>query len=40
MGKKNKKKDTSGVVYSTNQNYDYSYNDELEEKTLHQMSRI
>jgi len=34
MGKKNKKKDISGVVYSTNQNYDYSYDDELEEETL------
>ena len=29
--KKNKKKDISGVVYSTNQNYDYSYDDEQEE---------
>ena len=34
MGKKNKKKDISGVVYSTNQNYDYSYDDEQEEETL------
>ena len=34
MWEKNKKKDTSGVVYSTNQNYEYSYNNELEEKTL------
>lgn len=34
MGKKNKKKDISGVVYSTNQNYDYSYDDEQKEETL------
>ena len=34
MGKKNKKKDISGMVYSTNQNYDYSYDDEQEEETL------
>ena len=34
MGKKNKKKDITGVVYSTNQNYDYSYDDEQEEETL------
>ena len=32
--KKNKKKDISGLVYSTNQNYDYSYDDEQEEETL------
>ena len=25
MGKKNKKKDITGVVYSTKQNYDYSH---------------
>tara|TARA_B100000427_G_scaffold144344_1_gene120146 strand:- start:98 stop:442 length:345 start_codon:yes stop_codon:yes gene_type:complete len=31
MRKKNKKKEISGVVYSTNQNYDYSYDDEQEE---------
>ena len=34
MGKKNKKKDISGMVYSTNQNYDYSYDYEQEEDTL------
>jgi len=34
MGKKKKKKDISGVVYSTNQNYDYSYDNEQEEETL------
>ena len=34
MRKKNKKKDISGLVYSTNQNYDYSYDDEQEEETL------
>ena len=34
MGKKNNKKDISGVVYSTNHNYDYSYDDEQEEETL------
>ena len=34
MGKKNKKKDILGVVYSTDQNYDYSYDDEQEEETL------
>jgi len=33
MGK-NKKKDITGVVYSTNQNYDYSYDDDSEEETL------
>jgi translation initiation factor 1 len=33
MGK-NKKKDITGVVYSTNQNYDYSYDDNSEEETL------
>ena len=31
MVKKNKKKDILGVVYSTDQNYDYSYDDEQEE---------
>jgi translation initiation factor 1 len=35
MGK-NKKKDITGVVYSTNQNYDYSYEDDSEEETLPQ----
>ena len=34
MGKKNNNKDITGVVYSTNQNYDYSYDDEQEEETL------
>jgi len=34
MGKKKIKKVISGVVYSTNQNYDYSYDDEQEEETL------
>lgn len=33
MGK-NKKKDITGVVYSTNQDYDYSYDDGIEEETL------
>ena len=33
MGKNNKK-DSVGVVYSTNQNYDYSYDDDTEEETL------
>ena len=33
MGK-NKKKDITGVVYSTKQDYDYSYDDDLEEETL------
>ena len=33
MGK-NKKKDITGVVYSTNQDYDYSYDDGVEEETL------
>ncbi len=34
MGKNKKKKDITGVVYSTNQSYDYAYDDELEEETL------
>lgn len=34
MSKKNKRKDISGVVYSTNNNYDYSYDEDLEEETL------
>lgn len=34
MGKKKKNKDASGVVYSTNQSYDYTYDEELEENTL------
>ena len=33
MGK-NKKKDITGVVYSTKQDYDYSYDDDLEEEAL------
>jgi len=33
MGK-NKKKDITGVVYSTKQDFDYSYDDDLEEETL------
>ena len=33
MGK-NKNKDFTGVVYSTNNDYDYSYDDELDEETL------
>ncbi len=33
MGK-NKKKDITGVVYSTNQDYDYSYDDDIEQETL------
>lgn len=33
MSKKNKK-NRDGVVYSTNDNYDYNYNDEFEEETL------
>jgi translation initiation factor 1 len=32
MGKN--KKNISGVIYSTNQNYDYSYDDDFEEETL------
>jgi translation initiation factor 1 len=34
MGKNKKKKDIKGVVYSTNQSYNYAYEDELEEETL------
>ena len=34
MGKNKKKKDITGVVYSTSQSYDYAYDDELEEETL------
>jgi len=31
---KKKQKNISGVVYSTNKNFDYSYEDQLEEDTL------
>ena len=34
MVKNNKKKDISGVLYSSKQKYDYSYDDEQEEETL------
>ena len=33
MGK-NKRKDITGIVYSTKQDFDYSYDDDLEEETL------
>ena len=33
MGK-NKKKDITGVVYSTKQDFDYTYDDDSEEETL------
>lgn len=34
MSKKNNRKNITGVVYSTNQSYDYSYEDDIEEETL------
>lgn len=34
MGKKKKNKDINGVIYSTNQNYEYDYDEDFEEETL------
>ena len=34
MSKKNKRKNLTGVVFSTNNNYDYSYEEDQEEETL------
>jgi translation initiation factor 1 len=34
MSKKNNSKNVSGVVYSTNNDYDYSYDEEQDDETL------